>query len=293
MSKKLTIEFVREQFEKEGYILLSKKYINNKDPLEYICPKGHKENIIWNCWQRGVRCSVCAGLKKLTVNFVREQFEKEGYILLSEKYINSKHPLDYICPKGHIGSIIWNCWQRGNRCDTCGGTKKLTIEFIRKHFEKEGYTLLTKKYISAQQKLEYICPKGHRGHIQWYSWWYGHRCFRCRYENNKGKNHPRWNPNLTEEERAIQRNYPEYDKWRFAIYAKYKHVCQICGKRGGIAHHLESYSTNPKLRLILDNGVCLCKSCHNLFHKKYGRGNNTKKQFEEFKINYILGNNNG
>jgi hypothetical protein len=44
MSKKLTIEFIREQFEKEGYTLLTKEYINNKQKLEYIyVPKTIKE----------------------------------------------------------------------------------------------------------------------------------------------------------------------------------------------------------------------------------------------------------
>lgn len=223
--------------------------------------------------------------KKLTIEFVKEQFEKEGYILVSDVYVNSKIPLEYICPKEHMGCIIWNCWQRGNRCDECGGTKKLTIEFIRVEFEKEGYILLTKEYINAHQELEYICPKGDYGTTIWNSWQQGHRCFRCRYENNKGENHPRWNINLTDKERIIQRNYQEYDEWRFAVYKKYKHICQVCGKYGEIAHHLESYGTNFDLRLVLNNGICLCKSCHNSFHYKYGRGNNTRKQFEEFVLN--------
>lgn len=40
--------------------------------------------------------------------------------------------------------------------------KKLTIEFIRKSFEKKGYALLTKEYTEINQKLEYVCPEGHR-----------------------------------------------------------------------------------------------------------------------------------
>ena len=31
--------------------------------------------------------------------------------------------------------------------------KKLTIEFVRESFEKEGYTLLSKEYINAEQTL--------------------------------------------------------------------------------------------------------------------------------------------
>jgi len=45
--KKLTIEFVRESFAKEGYTLLSKVYTNNSTKLDYICPKGHRHSIVW------------------------------------------------------------------------------------------------------------------------------------------------------------------------------------------------------------------------------------------------------
>lgn len=285
MSRNLTTDFVKSSFEKEGYTILTKTYINNTQELEYICPNGHKGSICWGSWKQGHRCAKCAGIKKLTIEFIREQFEKEGYMLVSDVYVNSKTFLEYICPKGHKGHIKWNVWQRGNRCEDCGGTKKLTIEFIKKEFKKDGYALLTNKYVSAHQKLKYICPKEHKGSIQWCSWKQGHRCFKCRYENNKGKNNPRWNSNLTNEERIIQRNYKEYDDWRFAIYKRYKHICQVCGKYGGIAHHLESYSASFDLRLVLNNGICLCRSCHNRFHHKYGRNNNTKKQFEEFVLN--------
>ena len=45
MGKKLTIEFVRESFEAEGYELLTEEYIGSKQKLDYICPKGHKHSI--------------------------------------------------------------------------------------------------------------------------------------------------------------------------------------------------------------------------------------------------------
>lgn len=131
-------------------------------------------------------------MRRYTIEFVREQFEKEGYILLSTAYVNSKTPLKYICPNGHHSSILWCNWTQGKRCKYCANNVRYDIDFIRKKFEKEGYTLLTKKYINASQKLEYICPKGHHWHITWGHWREGVRCRFCYLKNNRGENHPKW-----------------------------------------------------------------------------------------------------
>lgn len=287
--KKLTIEFIKKEFEKEGYTLLSEIYVNNTTPLDYICPENHSGSITWNCWQsQGHRCDTCGGSKKLTIGFVREQFEKEGYTFLSEEYINSKEFLDYICPEGHRGSIIWSSWKQGHRCAECIGLKKPTIEFVKKQFEKEGYTLLTKEYINCYQKLEYICPKDHEWCITWRDWQQGCRCYRCSVENKKRENSPKWNPNLTDEDRLNRRFIPGYNEWKYAVKERDSFTCQVCDLAHGRieSHHLDSYNNNPDLRTALDNGVCLCKKCHKNFHHQYGYGNNTKEQFIEFKNNY-------
>lgn len=103
-------------------------------------------------------------------------------------------------------------------------------------------------------------------------------------EANKGKKHYRWNSNLTNEERKIKRNYPEYKEWRSFIYERDNYTCQKCNQVGGKlnVHHIEGYNSNKKLRITLSNGVTWCKECHDNFHHQFGKGNNTRKQFEEF-----------
>jgi PII-like signaling protein len=96
-----------------------------------------------------------------------------------------------------------------------------------------------------------------------------------------------WNPSLTDEQRVANRHYPEYAKWREAVFERDCYTCQCCGERGGNlnAHHIEAYNSNRELRTTLSNGVTLCKKHHDDFHHQYGHGNNTKKQFEEWMNN--------
>ena len=147
------------------------------------------------------------GCKKLTIEFVRESFEKEGYVLLSEEYISAKSKLNYICPQGHKHSIIWDNWQQGHKCPSCAGNAKYTIKFVKNSFEKEGYTLLSKEYTGAHSKLDYICPEGHQHNIRWNDWQKGVRCPTCFKNNNIGQGCFHWKGG------ARLRNLPLYDTY--------------------------------------------------------------------------------
>ena len=111
MRKKRTLEEVRKSFESEGYTLLTTNYKNNRQKLDYICPKRHKHSISWDNWRLGQRCGICFGSKKLSIEKVKGSFAKENYTLLSDKYENNFKKLKFRCPKGHEHSITWNDWQ--------------------------------------------------------------------------------------------------------------------------------------------------------------------------------------
>ena len=104
-------------------------------------------------------------------------------------------------------------------------------------------------------------------------------------KSNKGENHPRYNSNLTQEDREDKRKNEEYYKWNAQIKEQSNYTCNCCGQVGGKlhSHHLDGYNWCKERRLDLTNGVCLCESCHRKFHKLYGYGNNTKQQYIEFK----------
>lgn len=119
---KLTIEFIKEEFNKIGWTLLTTEYINEKQKLEYICNNGHKHSIRWNKFKKGQRCPECSGTK-LSIDFIRKEFENIGWMLLTDKYVNSKQKLEYMCDKGHEHSICWDNFKQGYRCPECNVSK--------------------------------------------------------------------------------------------------------------------------------------------------------------------------
>ncbi len=186
MPKKLTYEFVKESFEKKGYMLLSEEYINSIQKLKCVCPQGHGYSVSWSNWRKGRQCPFCSGCIRYSIEDIRMSLKKENYILIADKYINSNTKLEYLCSKGHRHSTTWDNWQLGHRCPVCSGVAKHNIEFIKKSFESENYILLSKKYKNNKTKLNYICPKGHVHNISWGSWQRGHRCQICTFASNRG-----------------------------------------------------------------------------------------------------------
>lgn len=127
MSKKLTYEFVKNQFEKDGYIPKFTEYINNKTKLGFICPNGHEHSMAWAEWQQGKRCGYCAGNIQLALCFIKDKFKKECYTCSSTEYINAQTRLDYTCPKEHKHCVTWSNWKKGHRCPSCFGNPVITI----------------------------------------------------------------------------------------------------------------------------------------------------------------------
>lgn len=99
-----------------------------------------------------------------------------------------------------------------------------------------------------------------------------------------GKGHWKYDDEKTDEERILNRRYPEYRRWRNSVFERDGFTCHKCGQVGGKlnAHHLDGYDKHKEKRLDVSNGITLCESCHIDFHAIYGKGNNTKGQYLEF-----------
>ena len=60
-----------------------------------------------------------------------------------------------------------------------GGQNKFDFKFVKRFFEKEGYTLLDDKYLGSDIKSSVICPKGHNWDINFSRFKKGVRCKYC------------------------------------------------------------------------------------------------------------------
>lgn len=102
-----------------------------------------------------------------------------------------------------------------------------------------------------------------------------------------------WKGFITKETTLI-RGSEEYKSWRERVFARDDYTCQCCGARSKAgepvelrAHHLDSFAQNEEKRFDVDNGVTLCKKCHDVgcegsFHNLYGTLNITANQYFEY-----------
>jgi hypothetical protein len=68
-----------------------------------------------------------------------------------------------------------------------------------------------------------------------------------------------------------ERKTPEYKIWRETVFTRDNWTCQGCKTRGGTmnAHHIEHFAISVEKRLLIENGITLCRICHTNLHRKH------------------------
>lgn len=60
-------------------------------------------------------------------------------------------------------------------------------------------------------------------------------------------------------------------EWRNKVLTNDNHTCQCCGLTTKLeAHHIYGYKLHPQYREDHNNGITLCKYCHQRYHTLYG-----------------------
>lgn len=291
--KTYTIDFARKVFSDAGCKLLSTNYVSaQSEKLSYIATCGHENQINLSKFLSGVGvvCRKCSRSVRYEHSYVYEYFTNEGCVLLSE-YINCKTPLDFIAQCGHNHTLTFDGFRSSSKkCPQCQERIRYTTNDVNAILLENGCQLTSTEYNPSEQ-ISYIAQCGHRTKISFgkFMLGQGRRCNKC--SRPSGMKHHKYNPELTDADRASRRDLYEIIKWRNSVYERDSHTCIRCGKHsdGDLnAHHLEGYSQCVERRFVVSNGVTLCKKCHMEFHARVGYGNNTEVQFVEWMADYAV-----
>jgi len=309
---RIDFETIEKAFVERGYNLLAKPsdYEANTTKLSYVCKKHEGkgvQDITWADFNSGCGCNYCANEKvsekfRLDFNVVVNGFKDRGYILLAKEkeYINAHTQLSYLC-LAHLREgdlkIAWGDFNYGKGCRFCGiertaESRRKDIQYWKDVFLEKGCTLLTKNINNSKEKVKFTCDK-HPDVIQesaLYHFQEGASCCHiCGKEAMSGENHHAWKGGVTPEKAKI-RNSTEYKYWRVGVLIRDGRTCQCCGnkkRRELCVHHIKPFSLYPELRTDVNNGITLCKYCHDAkyagsFHRVYGTKNNTEAQLYEY-----------
>ncbi|MCU9811191.1 HNH endonuclease [Paraclostridium sp. AKS81] len=297
---KNSLEMVKSLFIKNGYTPLFDKYNSNDEKLPALTKEGYKIVISYSKLNMGRNPMVFGYRNPYVIENIKHylKINNISYILLSDKYISAcKDKLLWKCDKGHVFKLSWNSFQQGRRCPECFGKfQKSHEEFLHEVYNlvKEEYTLLS-NYIKDDTHIKIKHNKcNHEYNVTPSHFLQGKRCPKCaiRY----GENNNMYNPTLTDEDRIKRRIKYGYsvEKWRKEVFQRDDYTCKCCGNKSSKgkavtlnAHHLDGYNWCESRRFDVTNGVTLCKECHFSFHRIYGNGNNTEKQFIEFKLKHL------
>jgi len=89
----------------------------------------------------------------------------------------------------------------------------------------------------------------------------------CLSSSRTGENAAHWQGGLTAINRR-GRTTKAYYEWRAAVLTRDGNRCQNCNwtEPHMHVHHIKSYAYHPELRYDVDNGVTLCRECHEREH---------------------------
>lgn len=184
---KLSYEYVYNYFKDNNCTLLSQEYINAKTKMKFICSCGEISEITFDNFKNGGRCKKCRydkaskSMQKHDYNYVKNYIENhECSLLINENnYKGVGQLLEIICVCGNKTNMTFSNFEKGQRCRKCSGTERFDYEYVKKYFEDNGCTLLSKEYKNNSILLDYICECGNISKICFASFRAGNRCKKC------------------------------------------------------------------------------------------------------------------
>lgn len=283
---------------------------NSKGSIMWLCEcecGTIKEICITDLRNKGTKSCGCLSREKASQRFKKmvkeersrnvmkditgQRFGKLVAIKPTDKKIGTNVVWEMKCDCGNTTYVhTGNLGKARRKTKSCGCLHKEVVS-ISLVGNKYGKLLVIEQGKHVGDKIAWVC-KCECGNITEVSGDHlksgGTRSCGCIRDELVGENHPNYNPNKTDEERLKKRyilGKHTIDEFRNKVYQRDEYTCRVCGQVGGTlnAHHLNGWNWATDKRFDVSNGVTLCEECHVKFHKTYGKGNNTKEQFEEYK----------
>jgi len=224
---------------------------------------------------------------------------RKPFKILSNIYAGNNVKLSLLCEKcGEVFEMDWCEIKRGNGCPYCAGQKVAENNCLAAvhpelcdewDYAKNGDLMPTNVTCHSGKTVCWKCSKcGYEWSMTISARSDGKGCFKCYHDSIKGNGSPLYKPDKTDDERRIERKYPEYKQFVLDVFKRDNYTCQLSGYKGHeiVVHHLDGYNWYKRGRTNPDNAITLSSEVHRKFHKIYGSGNNTKAQFEEFAKSY-------
>lgn len=262
--RRLDIEYVKSEFEKRGYTLLEKEYINNSTKMSYRCPIHPDKNmsVSWgNFFRHGSGCPYCAGRVNITFEFVKEQFKKRGYILLEKEYNSATTKMKYICPKH--------------------SDKEISISFSAFHYRNQGCVYCYRESITRENSSSWRGGKTrllsylHGYTSKWrdeYLEKYDHKCFITGIESDSLNVHHTKHSAIIRNEALKMANLPMYNTIGEYTQAELELI----------------RSKTEEIHKTVE-GIPMLKEVHILFHSIYGLEDTNLNDVMEFKKRFLNG----
>lgn len=188
------IKEVQELFPNEYEILSDYRSAKEKILVKHKC--GYEWEITPSNLLSGRGCPKCKSVKKYSYEEVKAICNEKGLILVSKKYVNSNHKIQFICShhedKG-IQEATLSYILKSDGCKYCGyqisskkQLKKISIQKLQEDYKQHGLVLLD-TYKGAHAPLKCRCIH-HAGEVLWISptnltarKTYG--CKKCQFQN--------------------------------------------------------------------------------------------------------------
>lgn len=261
-------------------------------------------------------------MRKFKTEEVKELVKEYGFQLMTDDYKDNEQKLLATDCNGYKVVFKLKHLKSGHIPKPFHTSNPYTMENIYHYLKISGRNDFVRinslEYKNANAKLSFTClVDGHKWEATWGSFYSGKTgCPLCGVEKRRGEGNGFWKGGYTPVTKCCRKII---NRWKIDSFITGNRTCDITGTKDDIVvHHLVSFNnilqealnnTNLMLKKTIGDysqddivllqkevlklhyeyglGVCLSKEVHDEFHSIYGRGDNTKEQYLEFKKNKL------